>query len=212
MWGAIISGVVSLVGGYMQTNANEQTMEQSLEYQMLAQQAQDAKDAEAKLRYDQMRDKTAGGVRTLQESATSDPGQLSPFQRQTLDESRRDTVRMMPKSLRGSGRTTTAMVRNVEEGVRNKMIEGNIDRKQRAATTLAGMYPTSVAGGANAAMSQGQNLSQNYINQGNTVTGATTANADVNAQTLASLGRIFAGQADDATRESRYDDYETIEV
>lgn len=175
----------------------------------------------------------APGVAYLRNLVASDPYQLTPAQKIALADSLRMSKNNIDPAMRGSGRAQTAVLNDVVNRGRAGMIDANIARGTGAAGTLAslgtGTRNSATTALANLSAGQGRDLGNLAAGQGRSAAALTTdtaktvanlganadeatanaltGNANVKAGSLGDIASMFASGIKDATRESRYQDF-----
>lgn len=136
--GSIVQAGATIASTVIQTNATRDAAEANA--RALEQQAQAIREGntEAAARFAEQAAKTEIGVSRLR-SVVANPEQLTPLQKQQLDEARQRTITSLSGAgLSGSGRAKFEAVRGVESDFFNRINEANIGRADRAASQLAG--------------------------------------------------------------------------
>ena len=135
--GPIIQGGATIASTLIARDANKEAAEaQAAALEAQAQAIREG-NAEAAARFAEQAAQTEIGVSHLR-SVVANPEQLTPLQRQRLDEARQRTVTGLAGSgLSGSGRAKFEAVRGVESDFFNRINEQNIGRGDRAASQLA---------------------------------------------------------------------------
>lgn len=203
--GDIVKAGATVFSTVSQINANKDAASiagQAAERQRASIQAG---DADAIRRLDEIRETSAPAVSQLRTTAITPVNMLQPDQEQQLEELRRNSLRGLNASgLRGSGRATTAVLRNVESDFRTKAIGENRDRRDQAARTLAGPFFSATTGQANVAAGEGVRLGEIDFRVGEDQADAGINNASLRGQALADITSILADSA--KKRESRVGD------
>lgn len=198
-----VQGVAAVAGSAIAANANAEAAEIAAQAAQRQTDAINAANAQAQQRFDTIQSQTAPGVSHLRTTALTAPEQLTPEQRFQLDQTRQEALNSLNASgLRGSGRATTAVLRNVESGFRNTAIGQNRNRQDTAANVLAGQNFNAATAGANAVIGQGRDVAAIEGDIGQTRANLETANARLTGQALADVGSIIADA--NKRRESRF--------
>ena len=161
----------------------------------------------AQERYDQYTANAAPATSYLRRIIATEGGGLTPGQQLQLEDTRRASRNQLASSgLRGSGRATTAALRQVEADTLGNFATENRNRAQNAANLLQGqgLSATSQAAqtGVNTAIQQGQGITASGYAQG----GSDIANAGLKGQALGDIASIVASDIKDRTRKSKYMD------
>lgn len=218
MWAAIIQGVITLAAAYMQKKANERAMKLMMEAEQRNRDIQEAKNAIATARLERQRKETAAGVANLRKISARDPGQMTQGQDLAIEEGRRDTLRAISPGLRGSGRTTTAAIRNVEAGTRGRFIDANRARQDRASSLLFGAGNVALRDMNAIDTGMGNIMGESYRRGGEIQAGEQIDRGKIGQDTLGAMGRIFADYGKDNSwrqeqQQKKTDDgYEIKEV
>ena len=205
--GSLISAGGAVASAAISSSANTRAAEIANQGATRQSDAIVAGNRQAQQRFDTIQDQTAPGVSHLRTTALSSPGQLTPDQQFQLDEARRSSLTALNASdLRGSGRATTAVLKDVESNFRNTAIGQNRQRKDNAANALANQNFGAQTAGANLDAQQGRDVGAAQATTGNTNADLVTSNARLSGQALADVSSIIS----DATkkRESRFGESE----
>lgn len=132
-------------------------------------------------------------------------GRLTPAQQMSLDRLRRTTLNQLGKSgLRGSGRTVTAALRDVESDFVGDAIDSNQRRADTAAASLGSVYAQGRSGIANAHLGSASGMAQLQVDKGANAANAMTAQGSLAGQALGDIiGYATSSQKD---RDSKYSD------
>lgn len=139
MWGAIFSLIGNVAGAWFESEGNKSAAKRTARTEAALREL-DRLDAEAdQERLRELEKQARPGMKYMQQVIASDPSMVSPEQQQVIGEGMRDTVRAISPGMRGSGRATTAIVRDVEQNTRNRFLTENEANRATAATRLQGM-------------------------------------------------------------------------
>lgn len=188
-----------ILGNYTTQKANVKNTKVFNQQQQAAADARNAAQAQAQQQFvqnqqmfQQNQAMTSPGVAFQQgQVATANSGQLTAAQELALDDARRRSENALAVSgLRGSGRATTGIIKDVEGTLRANFMDQNLQRGQNAASALSQQFFNSsqqVAGESdNIARSQvqiGDNQARSLIDQSN----ASAKNADANTRLKAGM-------------------------
>lgn len=166
--GSIIGIGTSLLGNRQADRANQAAAEQAAA--AAAQQAAAIREGNrlAQQRFDQLQRMTAPGVEhQVNTIGRYSSGALNPSQERAIENARRRTLQALAISgLRGSGRATTAAVRDVEGRLLDNAIESNMQRAERASAGLANTYFNAANQAAGIDMRTGLATGQGALNAG----------------------------------------------
>lgn len=207
MWGAIISAVLTLIGSAVQAQGNNNAVDRLAKITKMNNRLREAEKKEIEAKYRVMEKYAEPGIKYLRNLVNQDPYELTPEQQDFLGDVRRKTVGYMSPALRGSGRYRTAAIRDVEGRVRNQLYGINLDRSEGAALSLGTMMPEAIAGKAGATRNLYRQLAEANYGLARERGAADIANAQLGADTLGSIGRIFAEYGNERSRPSRYAGY-----
>lgn len=132
------------------------------------------------------------------------PYELTPQQDIELADRRRIATEMTPSSLRGAGRTVTAISNDVANRGRAGMIAENQRRTDAAAQNLGQSGGSATTNMASIAAGQGPQVANINTGAATDQANALTSTAAMNAKTLGDITSYFASAAKEADRESRY--------
>jgi hypothetical protein len=128
---------------------------------------------------------------------------LQPWQRAALEDARRDSMRSVLRSgLRGSGRAVTAALSKVDADLRNRFLESNQQRSDRAASELAQPHFNARSRLAATYADTGEALGEGIYEAGINKAQAGLANANLIGRTIGDVGSVIAGEL--KPRPSRY--------
>lgn len=131
-------------------------------------------------------------------------GALTPVQEQQVADSRAQALNALKgSSLRGSARTTSAVVADTDKRVRDNLISQNQTRADSAAGNLTGQYFNSANNIANT-------TSQGLVNTGNINAANTIGQATISGQAIGDIGAIIADAAKTKAQEERDSSYRKI--
>ena len=202
-WDAVIGGAAALFGADLLGESNEEAADIMAGATGEANRITEKYLGLARGRMDELMRMGAPGMAYLRSVLASDEERLTPAQEEVLGRTRESTLASLDRSgLRGSGRATTAALRDVEGGVQNRMVEANRQRKDIAAGNLASSYGAGATGGANVNMGAAQALAGQAMGAGTTAANQATASGQIQADMIGTLGRIFADSY--ANRPSAY--------
>ena len=194
MFAAIFALVGNLASSWFQADGNRRAAKQRGRDEYAMQELDRIAAAEEQAKIDDLRKQAQPGMNYLRGLISQDPNQLTPEQEQVMEETRRDAVRSISPGLRGSGRATTAIVRNVEENSRNKFLTDNRNQSINAAGWLHGMMnpllSSSLSASDRLSGRRGNSMLRSSYDRAN----ATTANANLAGETAGAMIPI-AGQA-----------------
>jgi len=166
----------------------------------------------AQQQYEQFSQNAAPANEYYRRLLATEGGGLTAGQRQELDDVRRSSRNQLASSgLRGSGRATTAALRQVEADTlgrftqenraRADMAAGNLSDQGFAATDRAQQTGLATAG----RIGQGlQNAAATGVDSAYASAGAGTANARLQGQALGDITSIISSDIKDRTRASKY--------
>lgn len=141
----------------------------------------------------------------LRSAVAADPYVLTPQQKQELEDIQRQTTQGLNASgLRGAGRSYVAAFRDIVGGAKNRMVESNIGRRERAASGLSGQFDRAVTGQAVTDASTGRAYGDSALAAGTLTANSTTANASLRGQAIGDIASYISQDIKDRTRESRY--------
>jgi hypothetical protein len=136
---------------------------------------------------------------------------MNPAQDRELADRTLRATRGVPLSLRGSGRTSTAMINDTVNRCREGMISQNLARSDAAANTLTSQGMSSVRTAApalaNIATGQASNIAAENTGAAEPTANAGTATANSDNAALSAIASYFAKQNADAARPSQYAAY-----
>lgn len=205
--GGVINGAASLFGASKAADANVEAA--NIYAQSADKQAEAIREGNqlAQERYDQLMEIGKPGISHLREVTLTDPYELTPGQKTSLDDIRRQTTNVLNNSgLRGAGRSITAAIKDVENDARGKFIDANIGRRDNAAAGLTGQYGAGVSGGAQTAINAGNATGNAALAGGTANANANTANAGLWGAAIGDVAGIVASELKSMDRESRYAD------
>lgn len=153
---------------------------------------QEAKNAIATARLEGQRKETAAGIANLRKIAAGDPGQMTQGQQLAIDEGRQNTLRAISPGLRGSGRTVTSAIRNVEAGTRGRFIDANRARQDMASKQLFGAGNVALRDMNAIDTGMGNIMGESYRREGDIGAQEQVARGRIGQDTIGAMGRIFA--------------------
>jgi len=195
MWGTLLPFLAILGGSYISSQANTAAAERASEAtlqgaQITAGAMKDVSEAAAT--------RAAPGVSYLRR-VVAEPGELTPLQRQQLEDSRRSTANTIHSSnFAGSGRTGVELLRRNESDFVNQALENNRQRAMTAAGELAGSQNTSDAAAIGAGKAVGDATAKGGLYDAQ----AGLASGQITGKAIGDIGSLIASQQ----RESRYAD------
>lgn len=156
-------------------------------------------------RLDAIEQQTAPASEYLRNVIAVDPNALTPSQNLALEDVRRESAnRLAASGLRGAGRATTSALRKVEADFVGNAIDQNRRRADSAAGVLAGQGYSAAVRSAGVDDDTGRSVGQSYSDMGNTAAALESSTGDSQARVLGSIASIFASDAKEKERESRY--------
>lgn len=136
----LFSSVASIFGASKQKKANKKAEAALTEAYNSAATAIAAGNEQANQRFEQQRAETQPGFTYLR-GVIANPGGLTEYQQQQLDDARRKTaIGLNASGLRGAGRATAAAIKSVEGDLAGRFLAENQNRADRAAGAIAGTY------------------------------------------------------------------------
>lgn len=201
----LLSAGLQLYGLKINADANKR----AAEIATAGQRAQVAAIREGNLvaqeRLDAIQEQTAPAAEYLRNVVAVDPNVLTPSQKLALDDVRRESSnRLAVSGLRGAGRATTSALRKVEADFVGNAVDQNRRRADTAAGSLAGQGYSAATRAAAIDADTGRAVGQEFGDSGDTVANMETASGDSQARVLGAIGSIFASDAKERERESRY--------
>lgn len=159
----------------------------------------------SKEQFQQIQDATAPAV-TYQRSVVAAPTVLQPWQQTAVDDARRQTVNSLTAAgMGGSGRSMVAAVRKVEGDVTGQYLQGNQQRADTAASSLASQYFGAASNAARADQTAGIYDASAIGQQGQTTANATTADATLRGKALGDIATVV----NDTWKAGRRGEYQT---
>lgn len=129
---------------------------------------------------------------------------LSPEQEQQVADTRAQALNALKgSSLRGSARTTAAIIADTDKRTRDNLMSQNQTRADNAAGTLTGQY-------FNAANNIANVSSQGLVNSGNISAANTLGQAQISGQAIGDIGAIIADAAKTKAQEERKRSYAKV--
>lgn len=136
---------------------------------------------------------------------------LTPQQEQAVADTRGQALNALKgSSLRGSARTTSAIVADTDQRTRNDFMAQNQGRADSAALGLAGHYFGSGTNMANNATQTGNAISSGLTNTGTIQASNTIGQGALRGQTIGDVGAIIADAAKEAMAKERDSSYQRI--
>jgi len=167
-------------------------------------------NAAAIRRYDQLAAEAAPGLQRLRDGTIGADG-LTDAQRAELSDIRRQTLDAMTAGgLAGSGRATTAALRETENRYILDALDRNAYRGDAAATELARVGTGAISDAATVGRDTGLRSAGMLTDIGDINANTTTANAALRGAALGDIAGIIA--TDNKGRASRYQEREEEEV
>jgi len=216
-WNAILSIGSSLIGSNRASKANDQAAniarDTSATNAKLFREAGDKATGYITPLLDQGKSIAAPGLQYLKTVTASNPYQLNPQQSAAMGDITKNAQRSVPFSLRGSGRTATAITNKGIDTARNAMFAQNQSRADQAANTLATQglttQRTAAPALANIATGNASNIAAENTGAGNVSANAATSNAQSDVDVFAQIASVIANANKDQNRPSRYSGYST---
>lgn len=166
--------------------------------------ATEAANLAAQERFERLAADGQPGVTYLKRVASSDPYDMTPGQRQSLEEMRRETVNTLARSgLRGSGRAMTAALKEVDSDARNNFINANLARTDQAAGRLSNIATSSNRAAADYGVDAARHGTGNMASAAEVSGSADIANQQVGNSGLADVNSAIASLVKEG-RKSRY--------
>lgn len=199
MFGAIFALIGQVAGSWFAKEGNNRAAKRGARSED-AINALDAIDAEEeRARISALEKQAQPGMNYLRGLISQDPSMVTPEQQQVIDEGMRDTIRTISPGLRGSGRTTTNIVRAVEDNTRNKFLTQNKNQSIDAAGRLQGMMMPISGAYSDLYKNRGRNRRDSMRNKYEIQGNADTANAGIASNTaggaIGAVGGIFNADA-----------------
>lgn len=155
--------------------------------------------------------RTQPGVDYMGSILAQDPNRLTPAQRINKE----DAIRRQKQTMAGSGygaRTVVAGIDDLGKRYDAGAIAENTARSDRAAGVLDTENVNAITGQANIETGNAAQNSGIVQSGGVNAANVTTGNANMQGQTLAAIGGIFADQAKQKQVEARYAKYKEVPV
>ncbi|MAX82414.1 MAG: hypothetical protein CL843_19830 [Crocinitomicaceae bacterium] len=166
--------------------------------------ATEAANLEAQERFERLAADGQPGVTYLKRLAAGDPYDMTPGQRQSLEDMRRETVNTLARSgLRGSGRAMTAALKEVDSDARNNFINANLARSDQAAGQLSNIATSSNRAAADYGVDAARYGTGNMASAAEVSGSADIANQELGSSGLADVGSTIASLVKEG-RKSRY--------
>lgn len=203
--GSDVANVVGTVfAGQQAKNATEQAANTAIAANERAAQIAKQGQVEAQRRYAKIAEAGQPGVGYLQQVVAQNPYRLTPAQKNSLDDTRRElNARLSKSGLRGAGRSVAAVFNDVDNRTQARMLDANQQRQTAAAGTLAGQAIGAEGASANISNSGALQAANLAAASGDTAANAVKAGGVTDAQSIASiLGSVMAR---DEPRSSRYE-------
>ena len=205
--GLAVLGTVSVVNNERNASANIDAARIAAEGRLAEARAIEEGNRLVQGRFDAIQEQAAPAQSYLRGVVVADPTQLTPFQKQQLDESRREITNTLATSgLRGAGRSQVAAFRAIEGDARNRLIDANRDRRDKAASTLSGQYVDAASSGAKLQADTGKAIGTALRNIGDVNADVTTTNVANRGQVMGDLTSLITSEFKERGRESRYRD------
>jgi len=125
---------------------------------------------------------------------------LTPQQEMAVDDSRQEALNALKgSSLRGSARTTSAVVADTDKRVRNAFMDQNQNRADNAALGLSGQY-----------FSAGRDVSKGLVDTGDIAAANTLGQGALRGQAIGDIGALIADQVKDNMQKERDSSYARV--
>jgi len=214
-WSAIVTGAAALLGSSNVRNANQEAASIATANRdtnaALYKAAGDRATGLITPILDQGNAIAAPGLNYLKTVTAQNPYTLNPQQSREVADRTLTATRSIPLSLRGSGRTSTAMINDTVNRAKDTMVGQNIARSDAAARDLTSQGMSSVRTAApalaNIATGQATNIAAENTGASNQERASVTDTAVSQNDALAAIASYFAGANKDATRGSAYDKF-----
>lgn len=211
-WDKIVNGfaasVPAMVTGYVGARGAADANRQASEIAERNRQANIATTTAANERaagyLQPMADQAVPATAYLRTVMARNPYEFTPQQNIEQQDRLRLATRSMPSAFRGSGRATSAVLNDVVNRGRAGMIEQNMGRSDRAATTMAGTGSAANTNLANLSTRGGAQIADINTGAATDQANALTSTGAMNAKTLGDITAYFANSVKEADRESRY--------
>lgn len=201
----ILSAGLQLYGMKIQAGANRRAAEIAKQGQMAQVAAIREGNRAAQERLDAVEQRTAPASEYLRNVVAVDPNALTPSQKLALEDVRRESAnRLAASGLRGAGRATTSALRKVEADFVGNAIDQNRRRADTAAGVLAGQGYGAATRSAAIDADTGRAVGEGYGDMGSTGAALESSAGDSQARVLGSIASIFASDAKEKERQSRY--------
>ena len=192
---SIVSGVGTVAGAIIGANANANAADQAVKGAQLGTKAYQKGAEEARGVLEGVRGETAIGPSYLRRVIAS-PKTLTPEQQLALERMRRSTLNALHAGgLRGSGRATTAAIRDVEGDFTAKALGQNQARADNAASQFAQPYFTAGSRIADTHTAAGRVAGENLYNAGLINAGSTLATGNLIGSSIGDLAGVLAAQS-----------------
>lgn len=178
-----------------------------------------------------LREQARPAIEYITSTLSEDPSQLSPMQQRQAEEANRLTAqKIRSTSMGGSGRATTAAIRDVQADLRARFIQDNQRRSDAAATSLAPQFfnnnavATANRGAAETSLKGGSARAAGDRNTAGIRSDASNANTNLLTKyagdmagsraddALSAIRAITASDKANEQRDSRYKTYDEYGV
>lgn len=201
----IVPAVGAIYSGYQTQQANQRAAELARAGQESNIRSINAGRDASLQRFDAITGQAQPANSYLRSVVAQDPNVLTPAQQiQMADLRRRSQIALNNSGLRGSTRATTASIYDVEARGNAGMVASNTERADSAARVLSGQGGSAQMQAAQVPLGAARDEGRGAIDVANTTANATTANAGVNATTLAGLAATFNRNEAQQQAERRY--------
>jgi hypothetical protein len=200
--GTVLQVGGQVAGGIIASNANKKAAERAAAASQGQAKARQKGLAQAGDEFESVAGETAIAPTYLRR-VVAGSNTLQPWQRQGLEDARRDAMRSVSTSgLRGSGRAVTAALTKVDSDLRNKFLESNQARSDRAASELAQPHFNARSRLAATYADTGEALGEGIYEAGMNKAASGLATAQQVGNTIGDVGSVIAGEL--KPRPSRY--------
>lgn len=204
--GSVFDVGSTVAGAYLQTQANKSAAKDIKKAEQERNDLIRQANQQAQQQYADYQARAEPANVYLRRLIATEGGGLTPGQTQELQDVRRSTRNQLASSgLRGSGRATTAALRNVEADTLGRFTEENRTRAQQAANVLGGQGFQATNAGVNAGFNTAQQTGEGLRSIGVTQGSSDIANARLQGQALGDISALIASDIKDRTRKSKYD-------
>lgn len=196
-------------GANLQSKTNDKATRQMVEAQNRATQAQVDALNTARQELNVNRQAASPGLLATQEIIARG-ARLTPQQETAVADSRAQALNALRgSSLRGSARTTSAIVSDTDQRTRDNFMAQNQNRADTAGLQLAGQYFGAGRDVANTAAQTGSAVSQGLTNNGIVTASNTMGQGNLMGQTIGDVGSIIANSMKDDLAKERDSSYRT---